>query len=111
MGIPLRVLQVAATLVITLVTGLLFYLPAAKAFHYMHMVVTRPWQYPADYLRVLVYTLCVLMLIDLPEMLSGRRTHLADRPWQLRSLYYAALILLLIFTWTKDYESFMYFQF
>jgi len=61
--------------------------------------------------RLLLYSLAVLAVLDLPEWLHNKHDYLIEKPWPLRALFYAVLIGLLVFTWTKNYEPFIYFQF
>ena len=64
-----------------------------------------------DRLRLTIYALAVMLLIDVPEALHGRHEYLIDRPVIVRGAVYAACIALLVLTWTKDYQPFFYFQF
>lgn len=64
-----------------------------------------------DRLRLTLYAMALMLFIDVPEYLNGRHTWLVDRsPW-LRGVIYAFFIVLLVLTWTKDYQPFFYFQF
>lgn len=64
-----------------------------------------------DRIRLLVYAMSVILLIDVPEAVTGRHTWLIDKPFLVRAVIYTIFITLLILTWAKDYEPFFYFQF
>lgn len=67
--------------------------------------------YDADLLRLALYGTAVLLFIDLPEALTKAHNYLADRPLVVRSAAYACYLALLVVTWTRNYEPFIYFQF
>lgn len=64
-----------------------------------------------DRIRLLIYALIVILFIDLPEFLFGSHEWLINRPRPLRALFYAIFVILLMITWTDNYEPFIYFQF
>jgi alginate O-acetyltransferase complex protein AlgI len=94
-------------------TGVFFVQPTVKtAVGYMTAMCTGgTYTLDPNCLKTLLFVTPVLMLCDLPEYFSGTREYLADRPWLIRSAVYALFITLLIATWTKDYDPFVYFQF
>lgn len=93
-------------------TWIFFVIPEfSVAADYIRGLAALSYTPDQDRLRLLIYSVAVILAIDLPEALTGRHEYLADRGPILRGLAYAAYAALLIVTWTTNYEPFIYFQF
>ncbi len=93
-------------------TWIFFVIPDFRvAFEYIGRLFEFTYAADSDRLRLLLYGTAVVLAIDLPEALSGSHEYLASRPRYIRAAFYACCLLLLIVTWTSNYEPFIYFQF
>ncbi len=81
------------------------------AFQYIGRLLAFTYTPDPDRLRLLIWGTAILLFIDLPETLMKRHDWLVDRPRVLRGAIYAVYIALLVVTWTRNYEPFIYFQF
>lgn len=93
-------------------TWIFFFIPDFKvAFEYFKGLSHLTYSYDPDRVRLLIFALSVVLFIDLPEILFGGHEWLIHRPRVLRAFLYAIYIILLVITWTDNYEPFIYFQF
>ena len=93
-------------------TWIFFFIPDfSVAFEYFKGLTAFTCSYDPDRVRLLIFAMTVILFIDLPEFFLGGHEWLIHRPRLLRSCFYAVYIILLIITWTDNYEPFIYFQF
>lgn len=81
------------------------------AFQYVRGLFQFTHVYDPNLLRLAIYSVVMLFFIDLPETLTNAHNYLASRPMILRTAMYACYVSVLVVTWTKNYEPFIYFQF
>jgi predicted MFS family arabinose efflux permease len=81
------------------------------AFRYIEGLLQFTYAPDPNRLRLLLYGAAVVFLVDIPETLAKRHEWLVDRPWLLRAALYSVYTVLLVLTWTRNYEPFIYFQF
>jgi alginate O-acetyltransferase complex protein AlgI len=110
--IPVLVVGVFLTFHLVTFTWIFFVITDFRvAFQYFHGLFRFTHTPDANLLRLVIYGAVLLLFIDLPEMLTRAHNYLADRPMLVRSTAYASYVCLLVITWTKNYEPFIYFQF
>jgi D-alanyl-lipoteichoic acid acyltransferase DltB (MBOAT superfamily) len=84
-------------------------------FHVAALFIRRLVQFTytadPDRVRLLLYATAVILLIDIPEAVTGAHEYLAKRPRLIRAAAYACYVILLMVTWTTNFEPFIYFQF
>ena len=81
------------------------------AFRYIGGLLDFTYAPDPDRLRLLLYGAAVVCLIDIPETWAKKHEWLVDKPWLLRAALYSVYTVLLVLTWTRNYEPFIYFQF
>ncbi len=112
LGWLLTALSVFFTFHVVNFTWIFFFIPDfSVAYKYFEGLLAFTYSFDPDRGRLLVYAVTVILCIDLPELLLGGHEWLMTRPRLLRALFYAAAVILLIITWTDNYEPFIYFQF
>jgi hypothetical protein len=82
-----------------------------KTEDYYRTLLDFTYKAEPDRVRLTIYAMAVMLFIDVPEYLHQRHTWLVDKSHILRGFIYAIMITLLVLTWSKDYQPFIYFQF
>lgn len=82
-----------------------------KTEDYYRTILKFTYEAEPDRLRITIYAMAVMLFIDLPEFFHQKHTWLVDKSFWLRGVIYAIMLTLLVLTWTKDYQPFIYFQF
>lgn len=83
----------------------------STAFLFLKGILMGRWQADSAGLSCLLYSLSVVLAIDMPQYLFKNQIFLANSNLLLRGFAYALMISLIIITWSSDYVPFIYSQF
>jgi len=83
----------------------------STAFLFLEGILMGRWQTNPAALACLLYSLTIVLAIDMPQYFAKNQAFLANSNLILRSFAYAVMISLIIITWSNDYVPFIYLQF